>query len=76
MEFVLFAVPFSARRRRKPVSMTPKGVVVADVKQPEPQAVKQAPINDGGWARRRELYGPKGRKPKRGEHLKLVAAGA
>lgn len=63
VEFVLFAVPFCARRRQR---------LDKKASQPQPQmraAPKLVPValkvNDGGWERRRELYGPTGRKPRK-----------
>jgi hypothetical protein len=59
IEFVLFAVPFAAvRRRKKTVAETVKP---SEPTQPEasPKLVK---VNDGGWATRRAKYGQSGRK--------------
>lgn len=66
IEFVLFAVPFAAARRRKKVL----AVAAADAPKVEPTKHEPAPakpgkINDGGWAARRAKYGKSGRKPKR-----------
>jgi len=60
VEFVLFAVPFGARRRRL-FEGRAKGAVEVVPKRETEKAVK---VNDGGWERRRQLYGPTGRKQK------------
>jgi hypothetical protein len=64
VEFVLFAVPFAARRRK---SIEGRSRVV--VKETPKEAVESAPkvaakvkVKEGGWQRRRQLYGPTGRK--------------
>jgi hypothetical protein len=60
VEFVLFAVPFAARRTGtvRIVTEVAEGAAKSAAKG---EALK---VNDGGWKRRRQLYGPTGRKAK------------
>lgn len=76
-EFLIFAVPFAALRlRRRGVSEAVSQSPQRAIKAPAPAApiADAAKINDGGWASRRAKYGPSGRKPKRGGHLKIATA--
>lgn len=63
IEFVLFAVPFAVRRRVEFEARKARQVKEPDKEAPLTLAeVVPLKINDGGWERRRELYGPSGRR--------------
>jgi hypothetical protein len=65
VEFVLFAVPFAARRRRLFEEWRERLIEEAPEREPKEAPVKMLKVNDGGWERRRALYGPSGRKGSR-----------
>lgn len=61
VEFVLFAVPFAARRR-KLLERLSASQTITPASEAKPNSGLKPKINDGGWERRRQLYGPTGRK--------------
>lgn len=68
VEFLMFAAPFAAMRLQARTSAGKPQDAPALVKAIPAPAEAPAPagkVNDGGWAQRRALYGPSGRKPRR-----------
>lgn len=74
VEFVLFAVPFATRRRMALEAPRAEMPHERGAEAKTKDAPPSGKINDGGWERRRQLYGPSGRKPRGG--LRLVAVQA